>query len=408
MTTYELMDGLSGRPGNLSGAITAYSSPFEAALVFEVTADNLWLAGYRWWVPATGLPTAAGQKFLLWQWGGSALHTAIVPGSAVTAGTLTAGAWNYVPLATPIALSKLAQYIACTVYQPLGGSGFFGVQNQFGSAQPYAAGISNGPLTAFSDQSGSLPAYNTLGQGLYATPSSLDPAADPPPGGTNSSSNFGLDVQVTDQAPAGASYRLFPGVLIPAGFQSLSSTIGTYNLAVQFALAVASKLNQIRFYEPGDGTALPTKCGIWGVGSHAIVAGTENDSPVWLKEDGSAGAAGANTTLHVDYTGSGIVLPAGSYKASLYLSDPGNTTHWFADQTNWWASAGAYPQSVGASGVSSGPLSAPNKASAEGTAQGPYAGSWAYPATEDLASNYWIDVDVTPVPAGGLLMASFP
>lgn len=409
MTTYRLMDGLSGRPGNLSGAIAAFSSPFQSALVFEVTADNLWFQGYWWWVTATGMPVAAGQKFLMWQWGGDSSHVAQVPGSAVTAGAFTAGQWNFVPLATPIALSRLAQFIACTVYQPLGGSGFFWVVNQFGNTNPYAAGITNGPLTAFSDQGVSLPAYGTLHQGLFATPSSLDPAADPAPGGFNSSANFGIDVQVTDQPPAGASYRMFPSVLIPAGFQSSSAVFGTYTLATEFTLSKPCKLNQIRFYETGDSTALPERCGIWSVAGHTVVPGTDNTTPSWLKEDGSAGAAGANTTLHVDYTGAGVVLPAGSYKVSVYKSDPGNTIHWFGDQTNWWATAGAYPQSVGASGVSSGPITAPNKATSEGVAQGPYnSGSWGYPLTEDLASNYWIDVDVTPVSGSGLLMASFP
>jgi hypothetical protein len=409
MTTYRLMDGLSGRPGNLTGAIVAFSPLFEAAIVFEVTSDNMWFQGYWWWVPTTGLPVAAGQKFLLWQWGGSALHSAIVPGSAVTAGALTAGQWNFVPLATPIALSNKAQFIACTVYQPLGGSGFFWVPNQFGNTNPFAGGITNGPLKGFSDTTGTSAAYNGLNQGVFATPASLDPAADAVPTSANSSANFGIDVQVIDQAPAGASYRMFPGVRIPAGFQSTASIFGTYTLATEFILSQACKLNQIRFYVAGDATALPTRCGIWSVASHLVVSGTDNQAPAWLTESGGAGAAGADDTLHVDYTGSGVVLAPGSYKVAVFKSDPGNTIHWFADQLNWWNGVGAYPQAVGATGVSSGPITAPNQATAEGAAQGPYNNTgWAYPLTEDLASNYWIDIDITPVSGSGLLMASFP
>jgi hypothetical protein len=396
---YRLMDGFAGRPGNLSGVIQSSSVKFEAALVFEVTSDNMWFEGYWWWVNSTGMPTTAGQKFLLWQWGGDAAHVLQVPGSAATADALTAGQWNFVPLPKPIALAKKAQFIACTVYQPPVGGGFFWVQNQFGTGDPYAAGITNGPLTAFSDQSGSAPAYNGLGQGLFANSvPSLDPAADIVPGAVNSSANFGIDVQIVDQAPAGASYQMFPSVMVPAGFQGFGSTFGWYTLATQFSLSQPCKLEQIRQAELGDTTALPERCGIWNVATHALVPGTENDSPVWLKEDGTPGSPGQVTTLHVDYSHLGIVLPAGTYKVATYKSDPGGTIKWFADQTDWWTTAGAYPQSVGASGLSSGPITAPGLSGAEGNAQGPYASAaWAYPATEDLASNYWIDVRVTPV-----------
>ena len=68
------------------------------------------------------------QKFALWSVYNVGIGT-LIPAATVTSGTLTAGQWNYVPLATPIPLSIGACYNACT-----GFSGSFpDTQNQFGT-----------------------------------------------------------------------------------------------------------------------------------------------------------------------------------------------------------------------------------------------------------------------------------
>lgn len=162
----------------------------------------MWFDGYWWWVCGNGQSTEA-QKFALW-----AVYSGgtgeLVTAATVTSGVLTAGQWNYVPLSTPIPLSIGACYSACT-----GFSGSFPVtNNQFGSDEPYAAGIPAGPLLAFSDQTGSSPAPFGMSQGVFGT-AGTDPAVNMPSQGSNSA-NFWMDVQVTDAAPAGTSYRLWP------------------------------------------------------------------------------------------------------------------------------------------------------------------------------------------------------
>src|SRR5271156_382259 len=148
------MDGLSGRPGvGSSGprppsAGLSYSGDYLAGIVFNVTEGGLWFEGYYWWVPSTVSQTGA-QKFALWQetspgGGGSG---ELVPGSVVTSGTLTAGQWNYVALTTPLLLTANIPYVAATGFVCT--TGFPDTQNQFGSSDPYASGITNGPLTAY-------------------------------------------------------------------------------------------------------------------------------------------------------------------------------------------------------------------------------------------------------------------
>ena len=79
----------------------------------------------------------------------------LVAGSTVTSGALTAGQWNYVPLAAP------CRWHRRHVHRCTGFSGSFpDTNNQFGSGEPYSAGIVNGPLTAFSDTSGSAVAVH--------------------------------------------------------------------------------------------------------------------------------------------------------------------------------------------------------------------------------------------------------
>ena len=141
MTTYRLMDGTSGRPGNGPAAAVSYSGDFLAGIAFQVTAQNHWLEGFWWWVCDSGQQTDA-QSFALWQVTNTDTGL-LVDGSMVTSGTLTAGAWNYVELATPIPLSSGIPYVAATGY--LSTAGFPNTNGQFGPGDTYNAGVTNGP-----------------------------------------------------------------------------------------------------------------------------------------------------------------------------------------------------------------------------------------------------------------------
>ena len=213
MTTYRLMDGLSGRPGNGPSTPAAYSGPYLAGTMFSPLGEMLWLNGYYWWVCNTGQSTAA-QKFALWNRYSTSAEN-LVSAATVTSGTLTAGAWNYVPLATPVQLAPGALYVAATGWNTAGTTGFPVTNNQFGAAQPYASGITNGPLTAWSDTGGSNTWAGGTGANYNLEPGTIrhggsDPTLIMPAGGSNSS-NFWMDVLVSDQPPRRLR-RVLPGV----------------------------------------------------------------------------------------------------------------------------------------------------------------------------------------------------
>ena len=263
--------------GTTNGPSTpvSYSGPFLCGVVIGVTS-GCWLEGYWWWVCPSGQSTAA-QKFALWCLYGSGSGS-LVANSTVTSGTLTAGQWNYVPLAAPLPLAKGATYVAATGFS----NSFPITNNQFGSGDPYSAGIVSGPLTAYSDASGSNPSPFNTAQAVFSV-AGTDPTANMPIYGS-SSSNFWMDAQVTTSAPAGTSYRLWPSYPTIPGH--INSDTSGYTLATEFQLSQSCTLDNIWFYSASGAAALPTRCAIWNVGSQSVVSGTDNTSPAW------SGAAG--------------------------------------------------------------------------------------------------------------------
>jgi hypothetical protein len=366
--TYRLFPTTDGPPSPVS-----YSGPFIAGINVGVTSGGCWLAGYWWWVCPSGQTTAA-QTFALWCLSGNAAGTIIAAGT-VTSGALTAGQWNYVPLPTPVPLALGAVYVAAT-----GFTGNFPITNdQFAGGDPYGNGIVNGPLTAYSDASGTLASPFKTDQGVFSVASS-DPTANMPMYGS-SSSNFWMDVQVTTTPPAGATYRLWPDY--PGIPGTVDSDTTGYTLATEFELAQSCTLDKIWYYSAPGAGALPTRCAIWDVASQSEVAGTDNSSPSW------SGAAGSGW---VSCSYSGLTLPAGDYKVSVFY---GGGSGWYLATGGYWGSGG-----TGGNGITAGPVTAPNSSAATSPGQGTYnAGSWAYPqsfASDANGENYWVDVEVTP------------
>ena len=366
--TYRLFSSVSGPATPVS-----YSGPFIAGVVAAVTTGGCWLDGYWWWVCNTGQSTSA-QKFALWSIYNSNSGT-LVANSTATSGTLTAGQWNYVPLAAPLPLALGATYVAATGFS----NSFPDTNNQFGSGDPYGAGIVNGPLTAYSDASGSLPSPFKTAQGVFSV-AGTDPTTSLPIYGS-SSCNFWMDVQVTTTPPANTSYRLWPSY--PTLPSHIDSDTAGYTVATEFKLSESCTLDNIWFYSASGAAALPTQCAIWNVGSQSVVAGTDNTSPSW------SGAAGADW---VACAYSGVTLPAGDYKVAAFY---GGGSEWYTATTGYWGSGG-----TGSSGITTGPLTAPGTSTATSPGQGTYnKGSWAYPQTYDSAGggeNFWVDVEVTP------------
>ena len=178
----------------------------------------------------------------------------MVPGSVVTSGPLTAGQWNYIPLPAPLQLSiGNVTGVGAAVYEAATGfSGSFPDTNsQFGAGDPYASGITSGPLFGYSDQGASAPCPSsvTASQGAFGV-AGTDPSVNMPAQGS-SSSNFWIDLQVSDTAPVGysGSYRLWPNypTVFPTQptIDTQAQTIGT-----QFSLSEPCTLDNVWFYSP--------------------------------------------------------------------------------------------------------------------------------------------------------------
>jgi len=142
-------------------------------------------------------------------------------------------------------------------------------------------------------------------------------------------------------------------------------------------------------------SVLPSQCAIWNVATQTVVAGTNNTSPSW------SGAAGSGW---VSCSYSGVTLPAGNYKTSVYY---GGGKTFYQEDVKYFSSG------PGANGITAGPLSSPNVANAASciSGSGPDTGQtvtgnstyqngpFAYPDTfdsDDDGENRWIDVEVTP------------
>jgi hypothetical protein len=368
---YRLFPSTNG-PANAN----SYHGNWLAGVSFEVTNSGMWFEGYWWWVCNSGQQTDA-QKFALWQVNSDSTGI-LIPGSAVTSGTLSVGQWNYVPLSAPIQLSINTGYMAATGY--LSTSGFPITQDQFGSGQPYGSGITNGPLFAYSS-----PGIDSILQGAYSQ-TSADPTAAMPNQGVNNS-NFWMDVQVSDTAPAGyaGSYRIWPNQPDPYDWQYDTPT-NNWTLGTEFLLSQACTLDNIWFYSPPGTSQLPTECGIWNVVDKTIVSGTDNASPSW------SGAAGSGW---VSCSYSGVALPPGDYKVTVF-NGASSVVTWSATSFPYWSSPG-----FGANGITNGPLSVPNDADATSPGQSTYqqATSFTYPYTYAPrigSATYWVDVEVTP------------
>jgi hypothetical protein len=378
--------------------------------MFDVTQGGLWFEGYWWWVCASGQDTTPA-KCALWQVTGGSSEV-IVPGSVVTSGTLTAGQWNFVPLSAPVPLAPCsaqsygAVYLAAVGYSA--SDGFPETKNQFGSGGTYSAGITNGPLNAPSSSSGSAAAGSAFGGWAKPQMAYTVAGSDPSvimPGQNDSDANFWVDVQVSDTAPSGASYQGFsaaPAFVSPG----TSASATAYTLGLEFTLSAACTLQRIWHYSPAGSTVLPSRCAVWNVSTQAVVSGTDNTSPSWLKQaDGSAAAAG-DGWVYCDYSGSAPALSSGvNYKAATFT--PANTSPWFLVVTGWWGgSPGPF-----SSGLTAGPLTIlGNSVSTQGQDSWNAGTTWTYPATGNIVngteSPEYDGIDVQVTPAAGAAAAS--
>lgn len=392
MAIYRLFPSATG-----PDAPASYSGPFQAGVLFEVTSGGMWFEGYWWWVCPPGQSTSAGQsapqstapqKFALWQVDNVG-HGVLIPGATVTSGPLTPGQWNYVPLLVPVPLSIGVCYNACTGFT----GNFPDTQGCFGAGQIYADGITSGPLSAFSDQSGSRPAPFSMSQGVYGVTAS-DPAALMPANG-NQSDNLWMDLQVSDTAPGGSSYRLWPSYpSVSEGGLGISNDVFNETYGTVFSLSEPCVLNRIWHYSPPGVTVLPDSCQIWDIATRQVVPGTNSGV------SGGSGASGTGPAWSgpagsgwVSCAYSGITLKADDYITSVYTSGGGRT---YTELPRYFAAGGP----ASAAGIVTGPLTSPSAANAPAPGNTRYqVGGLLFPDTyddDDDGETRWVDVEVTP------------
>ena len=158
MTTYRLFPSASGPSSPVS-----YSGPFLAGVLFKVTTGGCWFEGYWWWVCPSGQSDVGAE--IRGVAGLQRRHRGSYPRRD---GYVRGADSRAVELrAAERALSRCPSESATTPAPGFNGN-FPDTQAQFGSGDPYSAGIVNGPLSAFSDQSGSLPAPFSMSQGVFS------------------------------------------------------------------------------------------------------------------------------------------------------------------------------------------------------------------------------------------------
>jgi hypothetical protein len=411
MATYRLFPSTSG-----PATATAYSGPYLAGRVFQVTAGSMWLTGVWWWCCGTGQATTA-VKVALWQPGPAASGVLITP-VAATSGPLTPGAWNFVPIAAPVQLAIGTPYIAVVGTN----DSFPFTTDQFGTGEPFEHGIASGPLFAYGQSTASHAPYS-IPQSSFDV-STSDPTAVMPLQPQNFFNSW-VDVQVTDTAPAGFSgtWRLWPNKY-DASPDTIADTNIPFTLATEIRSSKPLLSSRVWWYSLAGSSGLPTWCGVYPA-SGATLGGPpvlQATSPTWLLPGGGAGSAGAGW-VYCTLPGK---VKAGNYKVACHNAN-GAAGSWSSTEYGYFRTG------AGASGITSGPLFSPPMAAAgqawvwfnapgatppwtDGSSQEPANGTFAmdheypgwevdylWPGTSDppgaIAESFWVDWEVTPLAA---------
>ena len=438
MTTYRFWPATNG-----PASVTSYSGPWIGATSFAVYGGGYWFTGYWQWVPTGGdTHPAGGFNCALWSITSSAGPTGkLIAGSTITgySATLTANSWNFIPLSTPIQLAPSwdqnstangTAYLACIGWTA--SAGFPDTNGYWASGGGGGNGITNGPLIAYSSNSGaSNKAPWGLAQGLFSS-SSNDPTSVMPTQ-VSGTDNFWTDVGISDTAPAGysGSYRLWPN-LASTNSTGVGDAAVNYTIDTEVSLTAACTLNNVWYFSPAASTTLATRCDVWNVGTGLSVASIT--SPSWLTAAGGAASAGTGPGgqwIKAAFAG-GTVIPAGDYRVSIYNSAGSTDANWGPKDasTDYWGQTAT--NSAGAAGITWGPLSAPKWSAASsgyvfggtgsdtppyssgGTvaahAQPPFYQPSAAPTgpvgfpqlyavvNTNQTQNYWVDLEATPVP----------
>lgn len=172
----------------------------------------------------------------------------------------------------------------------------------------------------------------------------------------------------------------------------LAGDAAGYTFGVQFTVSQAATLGAIWWDSVTGAAALPATIALYAVAGTSLV---HSEAASW------SGLA-ASGWVKAAFAAPPSLSPSTSYKACVFY---GGGVNWYSSTSHYWDSGS------GSAGINNGPLSAPNNAGASGGQDTFTTGAaLAYPASSFNATNYWVDLEVTPVApaAGGLLLGCFP
>jgi hypothetical protein len=180
---------------------------------------------------------------------------------------------------------------------------------------------------------------------------------------------------------------LFGGAA-PTGVDGTSSTADQV-LGVLFGVTAPATLNAVAFYSPAGAAGLPAAAAVYTQTGQAPVA--VDNAPSW---SGAAGSGWVTCSM----AGYGVTLTpgAGLYCAAAW-SGGSLSGVWDEYSVDWWET-GSGP---GSGGIVNGILHAPDSAGGNIGLLLNGAGAIAYPSNSFEDTNFWIDVLVTPLAAGG-------
>lgn len=282
---------------------------WEFGIQFQVTASGYQLTGYWWYLPATGNTDATQYTFSLYSTSNGTSGT-LVSGSTVTAsGTWVQGAWNFVPLASPVALSNGTTYVAVNSIAVTAGAAYQFLHSYW-STGAGSGGLTDGPVTApgtasalgahqqpFNEPGSASFPSSVFEDSFYGIDINVTAAATPVSDtDTGSGADTGTVAASTPGADAGTSAD---SATVTASVPGADAGAGADSAALVAAAPGAdggagADMSGITAAAPGADTASATEAGSLGIPAADTGAGADTAS-LTAAVPGSDTASGADT-----------------------------------------------------------------------------------------------------------------
>lgn len=183
----------------------------------------------------------------------------------------------------------------------------------------------------------------------------------------------------------------------PPNPQGLTTDPEAYTFGMQFTVSQGCPMTAVWWWSPTGAGALPQTIALYAVTGATLV---HSETPTW------SGAAGSGW-VRAPFSSPPSLTASTNYKVCVFYDSVG--ANWYGGTADYWTSG------PGDSGLSNGPIAAPDSAGGDG-GQDTFtqASVISYPSSSFNGGNYWVDVEVTvatpPVSTPGVLysMRSFP